>query len=89
MKKLFKLRMMTYTSIKKQFKYRSVVEMLLFLVKYSRPDILNAVRELSNSTAKQTTRTINRCNMQSITYISDVEVYTNLRNRQMGVEMNL
>ena len=30
-----------------QFKYRSAVGMLLFLVKYSRPDIANTVRELS------------------------------------------
>ena len=30
-----------------QFKYRSAVGMLLFLVKYSRPDISNSVRELS------------------------------------------
>ena len=30
-----------------QFKYRSAVGMMLFLVKYSRPDIANAVRELS------------------------------------------
>jgi hypothetical protein len=30
-----------------QFKYRSVVGMLLYLVKHSRPDISNAVRELS------------------------------------------
>ena len=33
----------------KHTKYRSGVGMLLFLVKYSRPDISNAVRELSKA----------------------------------------
>ena len=32
-----------------QFKYRSVVGMMLFLVKYSRLDITNAVRKLSKA----------------------------------------
>ena len=34
---------------KEQFKYRSAVGMMLFLVKYSRPDIANSVRELSKA----------------------------------------
>ena len=34
-------------SKEKQTKYRSGLWMLLFLVKYSRPDLANAVRELS------------------------------------------
>ena len=37
---------------KEQFKYRSAVGMMLFLIKYSRPYISNAVRELSKSNSK-------------------------------------
>ena len=36
-----------YLNKSKQFEYRSAVGMMLFLVKYSRPDIANPVRELS------------------------------------------
>ena len=39
-------------SEKEKFKYRSAVGMMLFLIKYSRPDISNAVRELSKSNNK-------------------------------------
>ena len=37
---------------REQFKYRSAVGMMLFLVKYSRPDIANSVRELSKANNK-------------------------------------
>ena len=49
-----------------QYKYRSVNGMLLFLVKYSQPDIANAVRELlkvndkaNEAHYKQMLRTVN------------------------------
>ena len=37
---------------KEQFKYRPAVGIMLFLIKYSRPYISNAVRELSKSNKK-------------------------------------
>ena len=47
---------------KEQFKYRSAVGMMLFLVKYSRPDISNSVRELSKVNNIAKTRTTSKCN---------------------------
>ena len=37
---------------KEQFKHRSAVGMMLFLIKFSRPYISNAVRELSKANNK-------------------------------------
>ena len=37
---------------KEQFKYRSIVRMMIFLIKYFRPEMSNAVRELSKSNSK-------------------------------------
>ena len=39
---------------KKQIRYRSGVGMLLYLVKFSRPDIANSVRELNKAMYKET-----------------------------------
>ena len=38
---------------KEQFKYRSALGMMIFLIKISRPDISNTVRELSKSNSKE------------------------------------
>ena len=64
-------------SEQKQFKYRSAVGMMLFLIKYSRPNISNAGNCLNQRT-KQTTHTTN--NATSTKYQkSNVEVYAYIR----------
>ena len=61
---------------REQFKYRSAVGMMLFLVKYSRPDISNSVRELSKAN--------NKANYAYYTQMLRVVKYViNTRNRML------
>jgi hypothetical protein len=57
-----------------QFKFRSVVGMLLYLVKHSRPDISNAVRELSK-VADGATPGHWKTMLRLVKYVVDTEDY--------------
>jgi len=57
-------------SLENQRMYRSGVGILLFLVKYSRPDISNAVRELSKANDGATKLHL-KCLMRTIKYVLD------------------
>jgi hypothetical protein len=52
--------------------YRSGVSMLLYLVKHSRPDIINAVRELSKVTDGATLGNW-KSMLRTVTYVIDAE----------------
>ena len=78
-------------SEKEQFKYRSAVGMMLFLVKYSRPNTSNTVRELSKSNSKanyahykQMLRAVNNVLKNQK---SNVEVYAYFRKGSVGIQM--
>ena len=57
-----------------QTRYRSIVGMILFLVKHSRPDLANAVRELSKGMTQATKRSMKEL-MRTVKYIMETKKF--------------
>ena len=62
--------------------YRSGIGMLLYLVKYSRPDIANCVRELAKMSGKATVLNYNQL-LRCIKYVDNTKNYCTFSLKSM------